>query len=251
MAYFQCDFNSEVLGAQTSMNVIIPQNYSADKNYKYPVMYLLHGLSDDHTIWMRRTSIERYVDGMGLAVIMPNVSRSFYADMEYGYKYWTFISEELPAIVQSFFPISDKREDTFAAGLSMGGYGAMKLALNHPEKFAAAASMSSAVDPVTCMELGIYPEFNIVYGEKGNVKGSNSDLFYLAEKVTLSDEPKPMLFQCCGTEDFLYEANIRFRDHCRKLPLNHTYEEEPGSHNWGYWDMKIQSVLKWLPLKKG
>ena len=88
---------------------------------------------------------------MNLIVIMPGAERSFYADMEHGYKYWTYISEELPSIMKSFFPISDKREDTFVAGLSMGGYGAMKLAFNHPERYAAAASLSSAVDPVACM----------------------------------------------------------------------------------------------------
>lgn len=93
---------------------------------KHPTLYLLHGLSDDHTIWLRRTSIERYVASMGLAVVMPAVHRSFYTDMDKGYRYWTFISEELPALARSFFPLSDKREDNFAAGLSMGGYGAFK-----------------------------------------------------------------------------------------------------------------------------
>lgn len=251
MAFIQCDFNSEVLGISVSLNAIIPQSSPAVKNRKYPVLYLLHGLSDDHTIWMRRTAIERHVEGMGLAVIMPSVNRSFYADMKYGYKYWTFISEELPAFVQSIFPISDKREDTFATGLSMGGYGAMKLALNYPEKFAAAASLSGALDNVYSVDNKQFPDYEIIFGENAKIKGTNCDLFYLAEKVAASKEPKPMLFQCCGTEDFLYEDNIRFRDFCRKLPLEYTYEEEPGDHNWGYWDMKIQSVLKWLPLKKG
>lgn len=252
MAFIQCDFFSDVLGTGAHVNAIVPQKYPAAKNPAYPVLYLLHGLSDDHTIWMRRTSIEKYVEGMNLIVIMPGVDRSFYSDMEYGYKYWTYISEELPSIMKSFFPISDRREDTFAAGLSMGGYGAMKLALNYPERYAAAASLSSAVDPVVCMDLGILPEpeLNIIYGRKENVKGSNSDLFRLSEKVAASNGPKPALFQCCGTEDSLYPANIQLRDHLRKLSLDLTYEEEPGQHDWNYWDYKIQSVIKWLPLNK-
>jgi S-formylglutathione hydrolase FrmB len=232
------------------MNVIIPQGGPSAKNRKYPVLYLLHGHSDDHTIWMRRTSIERYVEGMGLAVVMPAVNRSFYTDMKYGYKYWTFISEELPAIVRSLFPISDKREDNFAAGLSMGGYGAMKLVLNNPKKYAAAASLSGALDIAGHVEANGFTDIEIIFGENAKVRGTKNDLMYLVEKVAASNGPKPKLYSCCGTEDFLYQDNLKFRDLCRSLPLDYTYEEEPGSHEWGYWDMKIQSILKWLPLKK-
>lgn len=99
----------------------------------HPTLYLLHGLSDDDSIWLRRTSIERYVAQMGIAVVMPQVHRSFYTDMAAGGQYWTFISEELPALARSFFPLSAKREDNFVAGLSMGGYGALKLGLRKPE----------------------------------------------------------------------------------------------------------------------
>jgi S-formylglutathione hydrolase FrmB len=137
MALIHCNFFSEVLKLSTSMYVILPQRTQNQigmqgtvKKDKHPTLYLLHGLSDDHTIWLRRTSIERYVANLGLAVVMPEVHRSFYTDMVNGYNYWTFISEELPEIARSFFPLSDKREDNFVAGLSMGGYGAFKLALS-------------------------------------------------------------------------------------------------------------------------
>ena len=106
------------------------------------MLYLLHGLSDDHTAWLRYTSIERYATARGLAVVMPAVHRSFYADEAHGHAYWHFVSEELPAIVAAFFRLSERREDTFVAGLSMGGYGALKLGLHHPERFAAVASLS-------------------------------------------------------------------------------------------------------------
>ena len=124
MALIQCDFFSESLGFSTTMNVILPQ----PARERYRVLYLLHGMSDDHTIWCRRTSIERYVDPLGLAVVMPAVHRGYYTDMAAGYRYWTFISEELPALARSFFPLSHKREDTFVAGLSMGGALALRLA---------------------------------------------------------------------------------------------------------------------------
>src|SRR4030095_358208 len=95
---------------------------------------------------MRRTSIERYAAARNLAVIMPAVDRSFYQNMERGARYWDFLSEELPDIFRQFFPLSSKRDDTFAAGLSMGGYGALRLGLAKPEQFAAVASLSGALD---------------------------------------------------------------------------------------------------------
>ncbi|QTH39859.1 esterase family protein [Cohnella sp. LGH] len=244
MALLQCSFVSETLEIAASMNVIIPQG---EKRRPLKTLYLLHGLSDDHTIWCRRTSIERYADAYGIAVVMPAVNRSFYADMEHGAKYWTFVSEELPRLARSFFPLSNRREDNFAAGLSMGGYGALKLGLSHPDRFAAVASLSGAVDVNRLVAEGFAGDIKNIVGDTNSVVGTSIDLFALAERVA-DQSGSPMLYQCCGTEDFLYEDNIRFRDHCRKLGLPLTYEEEPGDHEWGYWDLKIQKVLSWLPL---
>ncbi len=137
------------------MHVILPQQTHTQIGMQnvtgtglHPTLYLLHGLSDDDSIWLRRTSIERYVADLGIAVVMPQVHRSFYTDMAEGGRYWTFISEELPTLARSFFPLSHQREDNFVAGLSMGGYGAFKLALRKPEQYAAAASLSGALDMV-------------------------------------------------------------------------------------------------------
>lgn len=259
MALINCSFHSEVLQIASSMNVIVPQpryvtggnngkvnNTKKSENSEYPVLYLLHGLSDDHTIWQRRTSIERYVDGMDLVVVMPAVNRSFYTDMAYGQKYWTFIGQELPFIVKNLFPVSDKREDTFVAGLSMGGYGAFKLALSYPEKFAAGASLSGVLDIAASIDDDLSEQWKLVFGDEIKVKNTDNDLLYLAKKVAKSQDHKPRLFQCCGTEDFLYNNNIRFRDFCNTLPIDLTYEEESGTHEWGYWDTKIQRVLEWM-----
>jgi putative tributyrin esterase len=260
LALINCDFFSEVLGISTSMCVILPQNTrsqigmeGSEKKEKYPTLYLLHGLSDDHTIWQRRTSIERYVSDMGLAVVMPNAGRSFYTDMKHGYKYFTFLSEELPEIARQFFPLSDKREDNFAAGLSMGGYGAFKLALRCPDKYAAAASLSGAVDMasrVKSNQIQDTTELENIFGDLNSIKNSENDLFYLAKNVSALNGPKPKLYQCCGTEDFLYEDNIKFKNFIEKANLDYTYEESPGVHEWKYWDDQIQKVLKWLPINK-
>jgi putative tributyrin esterase len=256
MALIQCDFYSEALGLSTSMTVILPQQTYTQIGMtgqvtaaKHPTLYLLHGLSDDHTIWLRRTSIERYAADLGLAVVMPAVHRSFYQDMANGLNYWTFVSEELPAIAQSFFPLSQQREDNYVAGLSMGGYGAFKLALNHPERFAAAASLSGAL-----VIEGIFDRYikdsKLIFEDKSRIAGSSSDLFAVSERLAHSDQPKPLLYQYCGTEDFMYEENIKFRNHAQALGLPLTYIEAPGDHRWSYWDEYIQHVLQWLPLSR-
>lgn len=249
MALIECNFFSDTLQLCTAMNVILPQPVRR----RYPVLYLLHGLSDDHTIWCRRTSIERYADALGLAVVMPAVHRSFYTDMATGQRYWTFVSQELPELVNGFFPLSPRREDTFVAGLSMGGYGAFKLALSQPERFAAAASLSGALDQaweVMNMEPEWRREWANMFGDLDKLAGSPQDLLHLAQQVSLSTGPKPRLYQWCGTADFLYEQNTRFRDHARSLGLDLTYEEGPGDHEWSYWDQQIQRVLAWLPLRR-
>src|SRR6476620_7902799 len=137
MALVRCDFFSEVLEVGTSVTVLLPQaseqqigvvSTASTNDGDFPVLYLLHGLSDDSTAWLRYSSIERYTAPLGLAVVMPQVQRSFYADEVHGERFFTFLSDELPRVVASFFRVSRRREDTFVAGLSMGGYGALKWA---------------------------------------------------------------------------------------------------------------------------
>ena len=257
MILTEVKFFSETLGLDCTMHVLLPRRPLADAQRKprkkLHTLYLLHGHSDDHTAWQRYTSIERYAEELNLAVVMPAVHLSFYNDMAHGGKYWQFISEEVPILVRDIFPLSSERKDNFVAGLSMGGYGAFKLTLTHPERFAAAASLSGAVDISEVVRVkkedpgnkDWLEEMRTVFGDLSKVPGSKHDLFTLARKVSKSSI-KPRLYQGCGTEDDLYPQNLRFRDAIRKLPLDFTYEEGPGEHNWAYWDKMIQHVLAWM-----
>ncbi len=259
MALVECRFFSETLSLSTSMTVVLPLGAGegvhgrADTKGKLSVLWLLHGLSGDHTTWVRRTSIERYAEKWGIAVVMPEVARSYYADMANGLKYWSFISEELPAIARSLFPLSTERERNFVAGLSMGGYGAYKLAFSFPDRYAAAASLSGALDPFSFLssvkhEPGRKTDIRCMFGRLENIPGSLNDLYFLVKRLKKRGGNFPALFQCCGTEDFLYKDNIRFRDFLNKNKVKVTYQESKGSHEWGFWDENIQSVLRWLPL---
>ena len=253
MALISCDFFSDALGLSTSMTVLLPQQTStqigmtgASGDGAPPVLYLLHGLSDDHTIWARRTSIERYVAPLGLAVVMPQVHRSFYADEAHGNRYWTFLTRELPTVVHGFFRLSDRPADTFVAGLSMGGYGALKWALREPDRFAAAASLSAAADVVRLAQSGWRPELvDLVFGSEP-IAGTDNDLFALVERG--SPAAIPPLYVCCGTADDGFDDNQRLVDAMRRRGLAVTDDFGPGDHDWAYWDARIQDVLAWLPL---
>lgn len=260
MALIDCKFFSETLGMCSSLRVILPEkterrigdigvSRAGQAAFRgHPTLWLLHGMSDDETIWTRATSLERYAAPLGLAVVMPNVHRSFYANMLHGYRYWDFVSEELLEKARSFFPLSSAREDNFVAGLSMGGHGAFKLALRKPEAFSAAASLSGVAD-VTAFRESRALDYQLIFGESGPERGSEHDLFQLA--TTLSAQPpalRPRLYQCCGTEDFLLAQNRTLRDHLLPLGFDYNYEEGPGNHDWQYWDKMIARTLSWLNL---
>lgn len=256
MALMECSFFSESIGMCTNAHVIVPQPTLAQIGLTgkgspegCPVLYLLHGLSDDHSIWLRRTSIERYATQYGIAVVMPNVHRSFYSDMATGLKYWQYVSEELPKLIGGFFKFSQKREDTFVAGLSMGGYGAFKLAVNCPERFAAAGCFSSVISPWNFADYAPdrRAELQSIFGSDlaANI-GSVNDLMAMEEKKVNAGVKLPELFIACGTEDFLYQENLKHNEHLTKCGIPYTFWQGPGTHEWGFWDQRIVDFLKFL-----
>jgi S-formylglutathione hydrolase FrmB len=247
MAMIRCDFGSETLGLDTSMTVLLPEETDAPP----PVLYLLHGLTDDATAWTRFTSIERYAAAKGLAVVLPQVHRSFYANEAYGMRFWDFLSEDLPLAVERFFRVSTERADTFVAGLSMGGYGAMKWALRQPERFAAAATLSGALDLAYIQEFDLRPHMRTLVAQVfagRRVGGGDEDLLHLVN--TAKPAALPRLLLRCGTEDHLVKQNERFVAACAAAGVELDSGFGPGEHGWDYWDAQIQTVLDWLPLPK-
>jgi S-formylglutathione hydrolase FrmB len=263
MAWLDVHAFSEALGRQTAFHVLLPQAVSRQIGMNsaahcgaHPVLWLLHGLSDDHTIWLRRTGIERYAAARGLAVVMPAAGRSYYQDMVYGPAYWTFISEELPALCRAWFPMSPAREDNFAAGLSMGGYGALRLALAHPSRFAAGASLSGALDLARRLRAPARPgsrisptEWHSIFGPDLSLAPPAADLWHLAATLAQTGEPGPALSLCCGTEDELLGETRAFREHLLRAGLGCDYHESPGGHDWAYWDREIARIIDWLPIQ--
>ena len=251
MALITLKFMSEVLGRQSEIIVVVPQrntsgeigqNTKAD-SVKYKTLLMLHGLSDDNTIWLRRSNIERYASEHGIAVVMPSGDRSFYTDMKHGDKFYTYVSQEVLAVAREFLPLSDKREDNFIAGNSMGGYGAIKIALKNPDKFVSAVGLSSVSDIVSFME-------DITPNLKDNIFGDGDiddeeNLFRLAEKYA-NRQNNPRILMCVGKDDFLYQSNVKLKKQFEKLEYDYKYYEDEGMHTWEFWDKQLPIILKWI-----
>lgn len=258
---------SHVLGMDVPVNVFLPERRKSEvldqANKKYPVLYLLHGHSDDQNAWLRKSQIELLVRDLEVIVVMPTTHRGFYTDGKTGLKYFTFIGEELPKIICNMFHASNKREDTFVMGNSMGGYGAFKLALNYPNRFAAAASLSGALLPYEfVIDEDTNDIFNLsdfsnniknVFGTKEDFDNSINDLCYMAKELDKYDGEQPLLYQCCGTEDPLtYENNQIFSKYVEEntTNLNRIYSESPGDHNWEYWMPRAKDFIEMLHLNQ-
>ncbi len=249
MALCDLKFFSEALGMQTEVYVVLPQrnrngeigNPAPEQKSGFKNLYLLHGLSDDHSIWLRRTCVERYADEYGIAVVMPCAAKSYYCDMKYGLNYYQFIAKELPVRMNEFFGLSLRREDNFVAGLSMGGYGALKIGLRECDRFCAAAGLSAAIDLERRAGTEVY---KAIFGENGTVPEPDN-LFRLAERCA-ADPNRPRLFLGCGTEDHLYPESVLFKEKLQALGYDLTYRESHGVHSWAFWEEYIPYVLEWM-----
>ncbi len=249
MALLHVNFFSNTLGKCVSMDVCLPQNTNGQIGMEgkaqptFRTLYLLHGMSDDETIWQRRTSIERYANRYGIAVVMPTTDLAWYTDMECGYqRYYTFVAKELPTICRGFFNgMSAKREDNWIAGLSMGGYGALKIALNESEAFGKAAGLSGAYDIYKYPET---PYWQSIFGE-GEVREKHT-IKTAVEKLIAENRTKPEIYMCCGTEDSLLYANRDTKKLLEDNGFDVTYSESSGSHSWEFWDREIQPILDWF-----
>lgn len=243
MALLQCQFYSTAMSMGTCVRVILPDTCDMDQAR---VLYLLHGLSDDSSIWTRYTSIERYVRGQNIAVIMPEVQRSWYCDMENGLRYFEYVSRELPQLVHKYFGLSLAREKNYIAGLSMGGFGAMKTALTYPERYAGVGSFSGAVDleailKVHRSDVQRIQEAVAILGPELAI-GPENDLKALLKKAS----PLPKIYLSCGEEDFLYDVNQQMHRYLDSLDIPHGYDHRPGDHNWDFWDQSIRDFLEYM-----
>ena len=232
------NYRSPILGKCVQMTVLLP----ACGEPPFATLYLLHGLSDDSTVWQRNSRIEDHAAGLPLAVVMPDGYRNWYTDNEEGRAYGRYIAEEIVATAERYFPLDRRREKRGIGGLSMGGYGALLAALTYPQVFGSANSHSGALDIGRQIAAGrdgpvSEREFRQIFGESPT--GSKHDLLAVAARCKAGGVV-PTVRIDCGTEDFLLDANRRVH---AALPIEHEYAEHPGGHNWAYWDEHVREAL--------
>ena len=262
MALLNCNFCSSVLGKNTSLTVLLPERRHQPRvveDKKFPVLYALHGLGQDHTNWQRDGFLEHLLKEEDVIVVMPDCERSFYTDSKYGYQYFTYLTEELPLIVGNYFPASRRREDTYIAGISMGGYGALKAAFWRPDLYAAVASLSAAVDPwkaTNATPAGMYSctdfvdNIRNIFGDEQTFHNSENDLFRSFDKMKKSGAPMPRIFMCCGEQDFMYELNKQLYAHIKETGVSAEFAAGNGIHSWDYWNKIMPMTLEKLGLLK-
>jgi len=256
MALIQVNFISASLKRTVPIQVILPVDkiFGDPKDSAEPkpfkTLYLLHGLLGNYTDWVTNTRIAQWAEAKNLAVVMPSGDNSFYVDQKLpNHNYGEFIGKELVEITRKMFPLSHRREDTFIAGLSMGGYGAIRNGLVYGETFSHIAGLSSAVHffetPASADSL-IREE--TVFGDLSAALKSNKNPRVALAQLRERGCPLPKLYMACGLQDHLLEPNRTLKTYFEENDLDLTYEEQDGGHNWDFWNDQIQKVLAWLPL---
>ena len=248
------DFPSETLKSSANIQFFIPDKGEGT----FRVVYLLHGLHGGSGTWLDNTQLPLYAKNYNAVFVMPEASRSFYANQKYGRKFYDFVSEELPRICQSIFNISEKREDTAVMGCSMGGYGALRLALSMPLKFGFCGAIAPAClyfkplleslrkDPGPWLKNGaeaeqILTDLYAIHGEELEYR-SEYDVVELARNFP-SGTPMPKIYAACGTEDDLLKDNQMFNDEMKNSAFEFKYEEWTGGHEWYFFNEALKKAL--------
>ena len=246
-------FQSALVGKTLPYNVVLPADYRSSRNTRYPVLYLLHGLAGHYTDWLTRTNVADYASTYRMIIVMPEGNDGWYTDSASapGDKYESYFIRELLPDVQKRYRTIESRYGRGVAGLSMGGYGALKFGLKYPATFAFAGSMSGALRPASWTEeelkdfKAIRDSVFGVFGPMGSDTRKANDIHQLAGNATAARiSSLPYFYLDCGTEDVLANDNARFAALLQEKKIAHEYRQLPGNHNWQYWDQQVREVLR-------
>ena len=267
MSLITFNFESQYLGNNHEVSIILPDKPRGKtptefyrSGAKYKVLWLLHGTFGDHSDWVRKSNIELYACEKDLIVVMPSALNSNYANWPSfgtGFNMYDYIFEELMPLVYGWFPASDKREDNFVAGLSMGGRGTCVLAFNHPEKFAAACVLSAVPSDLCAMKdqggfmwARMAKSIANFDGDEQAFLDSYQNTFkVLREKAHTGELPRLMF--ACGEADGLYQSFLDFKKAAEDMKLEAEFYSVPNlRHEWRFWDLAIQKALTFFGLDR-
>lgn len=254
MAYYRIEYHSSALCRDTSFEMLIPNDPSAEeRRAQRPLrtLFLLHGYSGKAGNWVPNGLAEQY----GFAIVMPTAENSFYLNgLSTGHAFQTLVGEELPDYVRKTFGLAQGAEDTCIAGLSMGGFGALHTGLAYPERFGKIGALSSAliVHGITGMKPGEdngvanYAYYRECFGDLDKVEESENNPETLVRQLKAAGKKIPDIYMCCGTEDFLLENNREMHAFLQKEKVEHTYVEGPGQHDMAFWTEHIARIVQWM-----
>lgn len=245
---------SKLLGKAIDYSILYPVNYqrAGNQEKKFPVVYFLHGLTGHHTNWIERTRIALYATHYDLFIVMVEGENGWYTDSATvpTDKFESYILQELMPDVEKRFRVSTERDGRAIAGLSMGGYGALKFAFKFPSHFTLAASMSGALGAASWTDSELEGREFIsqsllkTFGPAGSTARAENDLLKLTREVSAAGiKSLPVIYFDCGTEDRLFTVNRSYADLLLARKIPHEFRQLPGSHNWEYWDQQIQAIL--------
>ncbi len=250
MALIQLDFRSGALNFHEEVSIVLP-----DKPISTPIptLWLFHGANADCTEWTRLSSIERYADNAGIAVVMPTVSNGHGQDMVHGMNYWTMVNKELVPAVRYMLPcLSDKREDNFTGGASMGAYVAFRLALNNPDKFCACGAFGGALDIINILSgtasdgFDVLPkDFACAFGSADRLRNTDGDLMYMAKNL-VAEGRCPRMWSFVANNDFGIKQVTGAISKFKSIGCDLTDLYDEGIHSYDIWDKYIESFLAWL-----
>ena len=246
-------FQSKLVNTTLSYNVILPPDYRTSSATRYPVLYLLHGFGGHYSDWVTRTNVADYAAQYRLIVVTPEGNNGWYTDSASTAtdKYESYILKELIPDVQKRFRTIESRYGRGIAGLSMGGYGALKFGLKSPGTFVFAGSLSGALAVPSWTEddyqnlKSIRDSAFSAFGPLGSEARKANDIFEIVRSLSSARVASlPYVYLDCGTEDILVADNNRFAALLREKKIAHEFRELPGDHSWPYWNQQVQEVLR-------
>ncbi len=265
MALMQIHYLSQVMSRIVTFHMFMPNDVqeefkTGNPHYNRPTktLYLLHGYSGNTTDWVTGSDTMDLSRKYNLAIVMPSGENSFYIDRKAtGQAYETYVAEELREYVCNTFGLSEKPQDTFIGGLSMGGYGALRLGLKYNDRYGAAMGLSSALildelsqltpqsKDVFSLTLANYEYYQDIFGELSKVLESDINPKYIIRKKLEQKEGITPLFLACGTEDPLLETNRQFVKFAEEQRVDIVYREGPGIHDWHFWNQSLEPAIQW------
>jgi S-formylglutathione hydrolase FrmB len=253
--FAELKLDSKLMSRQMPYRVVFPANYhQPDDKKKYPVIYLLHGLTGHFDNWTNRTKLAEFATHHNFIIVTPEGDNGWYSDSATvpADKYESYIIQELIPEIEQKFRAASTRQNRMIAGLSMGGYGSLKFGLKYPDKFVLVGSFSGALGAASWTDKTLGNNWKVltdsimsIYGEENSPTRQANDIYKIVREISPETvKTLPFIYLDCGTEDFLIQPNRDFATLLIEKKIPHEFRQLPGRHDWTFWNAQVQEFLR-------